>query len=189
MTDQMCADQKRTDRINPLGVIRDPLGPDQESIETGLMAFDSKSIEQRRKAMELDLASNPMAQAQEIITQCSLSPDCIDGASLRELLSAKASRLIKGKDTSDLQELLLAQTLALNAVCQTMIQKANYAHLPRPDHEKLYLDLALRFQKQSLRTMELIATLQTPKATTLIQQHMQADNIQVNHTTNELLGS
>ena len=187
MKDQITKDHNRTDRINPLGVIRNPLGENKMILtDQDTDYFSEESILKRRQAMELDLLTSPMTQAQEIMAQFSQDLSCLDSSALKSILSIKAETLIGKKDSSDLQELLLAQTLSLNAVYQYLIQRIGVSKSNKPEHEKLYLDLALRFQKQSLKTIEVISNLQNPRTPTFIQQNMNADNIQVNNSSNEL---
>jgi hypothetical protein len=84
-------------------------------------------------------------------------------------------------DLSEIEETLIAQTVTLNAIFNTMARRAALnmgAHLQATE---TYMRMALKAQAQSRATMETLAEIKYPKSDTFVKQQNNAYQQQVNN--------
>lgn len=140
-----------------------------------------EAIRQRREKMELALSSDPVIQARQVITAYSQDQQCHDSKALETILTQNMQDIVNRGDMRSLEVLLYGQALSLNAVYNSLLQRSVSPALSKPEHQNACIETALKVQKQALRVVEVLAMLKNPQAKTMIQQNMNAQQIQVNN--------
>ena len=143
---------------------------------------DQTDYTNRMKAVAEKLAVNPVAQAAESLAWHSPIPSHLDTQDLETVLAVDMEAVVSEGNFAALERILFAQALTLNSLFHAVVQKAG----EKPEFLKNYLDLALRVQKQSRNTMEVLHRFKHPTGSGIVQ-NMNAQNIQVNTDTNKLL--
>ncbi|PIZ03359.1 MAG: hypothetical protein COY58_09340 [Gammaproteobacteria bacterium CG_4_10_14_0_8_um_filter_38_16] len=98
-----------------------------------------------------------------------------------EMVKYSCERIANG-DMSDVESLLMTQAQTMNVLfqrCTSLILEQD-----KTASIQVVADIALRAQKQSAKTLKMLADLKHPKRTTFIQQQNNAMNQQINNSEN-----
>lgn len=101
-----------------------------------------------------------------------------------KVMRERVSKVQTG-DLSEIEETLIAQTVTLNAIFNTMARRAALnmgAHLQATE---TYMRMALKAQAQSRATMETLAEIKYPKSATFVKQQNNAYQQQVNNSNHD----
>jgi|GEM_PF-3302659 len=165
---------------NEIGhTIVNPLDMSQTAIAKRRNHYAVKStLDHTTQAIETMQAFNPIAQDADL-------------SHIEDLFGERMTAVIEHNDMKELEAILLSQAATLNNIFHALAQNAASQCIKNPEHMKSTLDRALKVQKQSVRTLEVLANLKQPKPTHLIQNNMVQQQVINNPPskteTNELL--
>jgi hypothetical protein len=167
------------------GVLRD------EDRLKGVFSDPGVSNTARRIAYATQNALSPLSQAADVIAAYSVDQDFVDTVQVENGLKCQAEALVRHKDTSALEVMLVGQAYGLNSAFQALMVRASQPEISRhPERLQTCLNMALKAQRQAVSTIELISMLKNPPAP-FIQQNIspnqQVNNVCLENPSNKLL--
>ncbi len=135
----------------------------------------AKGAEQSRSASLADLMVNqPVGAAMTVhnLNQCKV----VELSDLRDVIAAASERVASG-DMSGIEKMLVAQSIALDAMFYRLTEKALTSECQQ--HLEGFLKLALRAQNQSRSTAETLSAIKNPPVVFAKQMNV-AQNQQIN---------
>lgn len=136
----------------------------------------AKGAEQSRSASLADLMVNqPVGAAMTVhdLNQCKV----VELSDLRNVIAAASERVASG-DMSGIEKMLVAQSIALDAMFYRLTEKALTSECQQ--HIEGFLKLALRAQNQSRSTAETLSAIKNPPVVFAKQMNV-AQNQQINN--------
>ena len=142
-----------------------------------LNAVEGKDVSQ----IATDLALS--GSANNVITAISFATARFDDMNLMQGIETvqRLQKEVRDGNLSAMENMLTAQAVALDAIFNSLAQRASFnvgEHLPACES---YLRLALKAQAQCAKTLETLATIKNPPSVSFVKQANIGNQVQVNN--------
>ena len=149
----------------------------------------------KAKANVLEVPEQPGKSEERILAEVAFMPAALNAVTAREFASAfgelsvtdcvavmreKVAK-VKGGDLADVEAVLTAQAYSLNAMFNSLAQRAHKNMGEYMGAFETYMRLALKAQAQSAKTVEMLAAIKNPPAVAFVKQANIGNAVQVNN--------
>lgn len=162
------------------------------NLNTTLCTQDATTIKDASEKLAIDGKTQPSANLTKAytgnvpaaaLTISSILGNHTDASTLINQLNTLAAETING-DTTKIEGALIMQSKTLSVIFSKMVENAVNAKFV--EQFKVYMDVALKSQNQSRKTLLALSAIQHPQQATIVKQQNIAVNQQVNNSTEKL---